>query len=231
MITGAYLLLAIGGILSLGGWVMLLVLGFKKSIGWGLVILFLSWLIVPVIIFLARYWSESKTGFFLMLAGTIASGIGWFAVVGSLATSAIAEFESFDLTQPEVVIEQEQASPFAEEEPQPVVTADAETPAAAAEEEVTDPLKLLPTPTPLAQPTPAGTVLGERVEWHPLLDLASLPSYEGELIELVMRDGTRLRVTLDAVERDVLLVTQRVGGGALGYTVKRELITEIQVMK
>jgi hypothetical protein len=42
VITGAYLLLAIGGILALGGWVMLLVLGFKKSIGWGLTILFLS---------------------------------------------------------------------------------------------------------------------------------------------------------------------------------------------
>lgn len=227
MITGAYLLLAIGGILSLGGWVMLMVLGFKKSLGWGLAILFLSWLIVPLIVFLARYWSEAKPGFFLMLAGTIASGIGWFAVVGSMATSAMAEFESFDLTQPEIV---EEEAGYVPEEPLPTQpAADDET----LEEPIEPPdaIDLPPSPTPAPKPTPAGTVLGERVEWRPLLDLASLPAYQGELIELVMRDGTRLRVTLDAVERDVLQVTQRVGGGALGYTVQRSQVVEIQVMK
>ena len=229
MITGAYLLLAIGGILSLGGWVMLMVLGFKKSMGWGLVILFLSWLIVPLIVFLAKYWAEAKPGFFLLLTGTLASAIGWFALVGSMATSAMAEFESFDLTQPEVAQVEPEVSP-AEEESELPVSAGGDEPYQPAAEPV-EAEDLTPSPTPLPQPTPAGTVLGERVEWRPLVDLASLPAYEGELVELVMRDGTRLRVTLDAVERDVLQVTQRVGGGALGYTVKRSQIVEIQVMK
>jgi len=226
--TGAFLLLAIGGILFLGGWVMLLVLGFKKGIGWGVAILFLSWLIVPVVAFAAKHWSEAKTGFFLMLAGVIAGGIGFVAVVGSTATSAMAEFESFDLTQPEVAVEQPTES-FSDDEMAPIATGE-ESGLELIEEQ---PEEAVPfsTPTPAPQPTPAGTVLGERVEWKPLSDLASLPAYRGELIELHMRDGTVLRVTLDEIEGDTLLVTQRVGGGSLGYRVKRNLISEIHIMK
>jgi hypothetical protein len=226
--TGAYLLLAIGGILSLGGWVMLLVLGFKKSTGWGLTILFLSWLIVPLVIFLVKYWSEAKTGFLLMIVGTVASGIGWFAVVGSVATSAMADFESFDLTQPDVTVEQP-ATAVPDEEPAPTLP-DEEVPPSSPEE-LPDEAALLATPTPGPPPTPAGTVLGERVDWQPLPDGASLSAYVGELIEMHMRDGATLRVTLEAIEGDSLRVTQRVGGGALGYTVKRDLIGEIYVMR
>lgn len=227
MTTGAYLLLAIGGILSLGGWVMLLVLGFKKSIGWGVTILFLSWLIVPLVVFLVKYWSEARTGFFLVIAGTVASGIGWFAVVGSIATSAMADFESFDLTQPEVVVA-EPVAPTPEEQP-PTVLPEEELPSPAAEEPPDAPFPAR-SPTPSPPTLPAGTVLGERVEWQPLVDGASLSAYVGELIELHMKDGTTLRVTLEEIEGDSLRVTQRVGGGALGYTVKRNLIGEIYVM-
>jgi hypothetical protein len=226
--TGAFLLLAIGGILFLGGWVMLLVLGFKKGIGWGIAILFLSWLIVPVVAFAAKHWGEAKTGFFLMLAGVIAGGIGFVAVVGSTATSAMAEFESFDLTQPEAVVEQP-VGPSPDEEEPPIATG--EEPGLALVEEPPEEALPYATPTPVPQPTPAGTVLGERVEWKPLLDSASLPAYRGELIELHMRDGTVLRVTLDDIQGDTLLVTQRVGGGSLGYRVKRNLIAEIHIMK
>ena len=86
-------------------------------------------------------------------------------------------------------------------------------------------------PTPTRPALPAGTVLGERVDWQPLIDSGSLSAYVGELIELHMHDGTTLRVTLDAIEGDSLKVTQRVGGGALGYTVKRNLVDEICVMR
>lgn len=228
MTTGAYLLLAIGGILSLGGWVMLLVLGFKKSIGWGVTILFLSWLIVPLVVFLVKYWSEARTGFFLMIVGTIASGVGWFAVVGSVATSAMADFESFDLTQPEVEVT-EPLAPTPEEEAAPIVS-DEELPSPVPEELPEEVIPLI-SPTPSQPAVPVGTVLGERVEWRPLIDTASLSAYVGELVELHLRDETTLRVTLDAIEGDSLRVTQRVGGGALGYTIKRDLIDEIYVMK
>jgi len=229
VITGAYVLLAIGGILSLGGWVMLTVLGFKKSIGWGLAILFLSWLIIPLVIFLAKYWGEAKTGFLLLVAGTVVSGIGWFAVVGSVATSAMAEFETFDLTPTEVPVVEPLAAPR-EEEAAPAIAE--EVPPVAAIEPATGAPGEASSPTPVAAaPTPAGAVLGERVEWQPLIDPASLSAHVGELVELRMRDGSVLRVTLDAVERDALRVTQRVGGGALSYPVRRSQIAEVHVAR
>ena len=228
MITGAYLLLAAGGILALGGWVMLLVLGFKKSIGWGLAILFLSWLIIPLVVFLAKYWSEAKTGFLLLVTGTVASGIGYFALVGSAATSAVGDFATFDLTPTEVVAEEPMPTTAEAEEPPPVAGED--SPPVEGEEAVEEPGEARG-PAPTALPTPAGAVIGERVEWQPLVDLAGLPAFEGELIELHMRDGAVRRVTLDAVDGDHLQVTQRVGGGALGYSVDRSLIAEIYVAK
>jgi hypothetical protein len=229
VITGAYLLLAIGAILSLGGWVMLTVLGFKKSIGWGLAILFLSWLMIPLIIFLTKYWAEAKTGFLLLVVGTVVSGIGWFAVVGSVATSAMAGFESFELTPTEVPVEEPITEPRPEE-PSPVV-AEEELPAAAVEEAVGAPVETASPTSVVALPTPAGTVLGERVEWQPLIDPANLSAHVGELVELRMRDGSVLRVTLDGVEPDALRVTQRVGGGALSYPVRRSQVAEVHVTR
>jgi hypothetical protein len=228
VITGAYLLLAAGGILALGGWVMLLVLGFKKSIGWGLAILFLSWLIIPLVVFLAKYWSGAKTGFLLLVTGTVASGIGYFALVGSAATSAVGDFATFDLTPTEVVAEEPMPATAEAEEPPPVAGED--SPPVEGEEAVEGPGEAR-VPAPTALPTPAGAVIGERVEWQPLVDLAGLSAFEGELIELHMRDGAVRRVTLDAVDGDHLQVTQRVGGGALGYSVDRSLIAEIYVAK
>lgn len=227
MVTGAYLLLAAGGILTLGGWVMLLVLGFKKSIGWGLAILFFSWLVVPLVVFLVKHWSEAKTGLLLLVAGTAASGIGYFAVVGSEATSAMGGFETFGLAPTEVVAEEPLVEPAEEEAPLPAGEGSAAIVAEATAGEAGE----AGGPASTALPTPAGAVLGERVEWQPLADPAGLSAYLGELIELHMRDGSVRRVTLDAVDGDHLQVTQRVGGGALGYPVDRSLIDEIHVAK
>jgi hypothetical protein len=227
VITGAYLLLALGGILCLGGWVMLTVLGFKKSIGWGLVILFLSWLIIPLVVFLTKYWGEAKAGFLLLIVGTVVSGIAWFAVVGSVATSGVAEFETFELTPAEVRAQEPPAVPV-DEEPLPAV---------AEEEPVTGPIEeAAAAPEPAASPTssaaapaPTAAVLGERVDWEALVDPANLSAHVGDLVELRMHDGSVLRVNLDAVEPDLLRVTQRVGGGALSYTVRRSQVAEVRV--
>ena len=81
------------------------------------------------------------------------------------------------------------------------------------------------------RPPLAGTVLGERVDWQPLANLSSLSAYTGELIELRMTDGTQIRVTLDAIQGNSLKVTQKVGGGAMGYSVNLDLVDEVWVVK
>ncbi len=225
MVTGAYLLLALGGILYLGGWVMLLVLGFKKSLGWGLVMLFLSWLIIPLIVFLIKYWDEAKLGFLVMVGGLLAAGVGGFVLVGSVATSAMAEFESFDLGQPQIQ-EEPADSTYSAVEPEP--TEVEPEPESADDTPATGESEAEPE---AERPPPAGAVLGERVEWKPLEDPAGLAAYEGEMVELHMTDGTQIRVILDSVRDDSLKVTQRVGGGSMAYSVNRNLVAEIWVVK
>jgi len=233
MITGAYLLLVMGAILYLCGWVMLLVLGFKKGLGWGLVMLFLSWLVIPLIVFLIKFWDEAKTGFLIMVAGVVLSGLGGFILVGSVATSAIAEVETFDVTRLEPVN-------LPPEEPQEQTFEDS-SPAAEIEDDGTE-TEIEPEPESIeigapeddldTDPAPlAGTVLGEKVEWQPLGDLSTLGGYVDELIELRLTDGTQVRVTLEAIEGSVLRVHHRVGGGAMTYQVKMDQIDEIYVMK
>ena len=232
MITGAYVLLTIGGILYLGGWVMLLVLGFKKSVGWGLTILFLSWLVIPLIVFLVKYWDEARVGFLIMISGMLISSLAGFILVGSMASSAMAEFESLDMNQPQV-----SDLPYDEPAEQP-------SPAPVVDDGATEPtVESAPESTPDSDfddfedddatdpPPPAGTALGERVEWVPLANLSNLGAYKDELVELHMKDGTVLRVTLDDVQGNTLRVTQRMGGGALGYPINLDLIEQIKVMK
>jgi uncharacterized membrane protein len=61
-------LMAIGGIVALVGGIMFLIVAFRTGVGWGLGCLFLSF---PVsLIFLVKYWQESKKSFFIQLAGT-----------------------------------------------------------------------------------------------------------------------------------------------------------------
>lgn len=221
MVTGAYLLLALGGILYLCGWVMLVVLGFKKSLGWGLVVLFLSWIFIPLIVFLIKYWDEARLGFLVMVGGLLASGVGGFILVGSVATSAMAEFESFEIPQSGTV-EQTVDEPYPAFEPEPTeIEVEPEPP----DEQPPD-----KEPEP-DRPPPAGAVLGERVEWQPIDSMDALAAYEGEVVKLQMTDGTEITVTLDAVRGDVLQVTQRVGGGAMGYSVEKSDVRQILVVK
>ncbi len=229
MITGAYVLLAIGSILYLGGWVMLLVLGFKKSVGWGLTILFLSWLVIPLIVFLVKYWDEARVGFLIMICGMAVSGLAGFILVGSMATSAFAEFESLDVNQPQVS-NLPYDDPPEQPSPAPMVDDDDAIPPVAPLQDSTTDFELEDDAED-EKPPLAGTVLGERVEWMPLNNLATLGAYEGELVELHMKDGNVMRVTLDDIEGDTLRVTQRMGGGALAYPVNLDLIEQIHVMK
>lgn len=75
---------ALGGILSLigalamaGGGIWLLVVAFKKSVGWGLASLFLG---IPAFIFVAMNWAISKKPFLTWLGGFACAVLG--AVLG-----------------------------------------------------------------------------------------------------------------------------------------------------
>jgi len=237
MITGAYILITLGGILYLAGWVMLMVTAFRMGIGWGLVVLFLAWLVIPLVIFLIKYWAEARPGFLVMLAGLIAGGLGGFVLVGAVATSAMAEYENletepFETTQPRVIEQPVEAGAPTELDEAGTAFDDSEwqtspTPAVDEAAEQAEEADEQPARPPLA----GTTEIGSRVNWRPLTNRAELPGFVGELIELRLKEGELLRVTLTEVDRDTIHVNQRVGGGSMSYPVPMELIEEIHVTR
>ena len=94
MLTVAYLLLVIGGLALLVGGVLVVVAAFRINRGWGLVVLFLSWLIIPLVVFALRYWSKARTGLVIALVGFILSGLGWFVFLGSEAMTVTEQLSA-----------------------------------------------------------------------------------------------------------------------------------------
>ena len=80
----------VASIVSLVAFVWLCVVAFKKHIGWGLAVFFLS--PIAAIVFAIKYWQDSKKPF-LIYAGSVAA----FFVLAILAFSSMGGFEMMDM--------------------------------------------------------------------------------------------------------------------------------------
>jgi hypothetical protein len=227
MITVAYILIAVGGIVSLVGMVILVFAAFRVSAGWGLTVLFLSWLVVPFVIFLVKYWAEARTGFLISVGGWVLTGIGWFVFAGSIASMAMAEFENFEIRESESV-------------DQPVFDDTAEAGEWNEEESVTSPEPAptdIPAPTPTPTPMPAEEYgelqasLAETAAKQKIISFEQAREHLGEYVRISLVDGSSATITIDSVDANVLQVTQRVGGGSVSYPVQRRHIKELRLLK
>jgi hypothetical protein len=218
--TIAYILIAVGGLAMLVGGVLLVVAAFRINTGWGLVVLLLSWLIIPLVVFALRYWPRARTGLLIALAGFIVSGLGWFVFVGSAAMS-IAEPEPFEYsrqTQANSVDDAvETTSGFGNSGATAPPTATIALPQPTA----------TPTPEPTKAPEPTPTRATNSM-WQ-TVPYRELDQYIGERIELELTDGSSMRVVLESVTPNRITAAQRMGGGWVSYPVQRDAIREIRV--
>jgi len=227
MIVLAYVLMAIGGLATLVGGIMLLVAAFRVSVGWGLTVLFLSWLIVPLLIFLVKYWREARAGFLITVGGCAVSAVGWFVLSGSTMTTDMAQFQGFEVER----------RPFDQaattDPPSERFTWDtegSETPA---------PTVRVETPTPTPEPSTNQDEADDEGEASPfsrtprqrVIACADAADHVGSIVTLKLKDGSRSDVILDAVTESELRVTQRMGGGSVTYTVPRDAVEEIAVYR
>lgn len=91
MNTFALVLMAVGGLLALGGGIMTLIAAFRQNVWWGIACL----LIGPAsLIFTILHWAEAKKGFFLSIVG-LAFVISGFATSPMLRT-IITQSRGFD---------------------------------------------------------------------------------------------------------------------------------------
>ena len=221
MLTVAYLLLVIGGLALLVGGVLVVVAAFRINRGWGLVVLFLSWLIIPLVVFALRYWSKARTGLVIALVGFILSGLGWFVFLGSEAMT-VTEPEPFEYSSRPTgatVLDDDNATPpgFGS-----TGTAVAPTPTVA-------PPQPTATPTPEPTKTPAPTPTRVTNSMWRTVPYQELDQYLGARLQLTLTDGTSLSVVLESVSPNRITVAQRVGGGWVSYPVQRDTIRETQV--
>jgi hypothetical protein len=220
MLTVAYVLIAVGGLALLVGGVLVVVAAFRINQGWGLVVLFLSWLIIPLIVFALRYWPKARTGLLISLFGLIVSGLGWFAFLGFEAMT-LTEPEPFEYSRPSeqrrLGDDNEAASGFG--------TAGTAAP----------PTATVALPQPTATPTPEPTKAPEATPtqvtnsmWR-TIPYRELDQYLGARIQLILTDDSGLSVVLESVSRNRITVAQRIGGGWVSYPVQRDTIREVRV--
>lgn len=213
------LLLAIGGLLSLVGGVMLVVAAFRVSAMWGLIVL-----LVPfgALVFVVMYWEDAKRGFFVGLAGTGAAAIAFFAFVGSAMNSIGAQIEEADRRERARVTRPLGAAPSAPAEQatpqtQPVVTAPSTE---------RTPLPAVPPPPEkgielLADlPTPAVSSV---------VRLDQLERHRGEELVFVDRDGRSIRATLVSAGASDLVVERVMSGGTIRHPIERASLKEVRL--
>ncbi len=234
MVTLAWILLAIGATASFIGFIILVVAAFRISAGWGLAVLFLSGFVIPLIVFLVKYWEDARTGFLISLGGWIVGGIGSFVLIGAMATTAMAELDTFEFQEPvgrprfDSVESENPSEDLSLPTPGRPSTAEVPTllPSLA---EALDEGDEVTEPEEEAAADAESTSASELATATTVVPFEELDQHLGKLIEIRLQDGSHMRVFLDAVTADGIQVTQRVGGGTVSYSIKREMVVEINV--
>lgn len=214
-------LLIIGGLIGLVAWIWLLVSAFRAGIGWGLLILLLSWTCIPVIIFAVRHWETAKRPIMLWAVGFLVSLAGYLVAFFALGMEmgSIVEETGEVTTLPETKIEEEAS--------------------------------LLPPPRPTAEPTHASWEAvvremdkGDDADWETmvpsptpatgrpregLLTWDELSGAIGRNVVLELNNNTITTAKLESVESQRVRVRHVIGGGEASYWIDRDQIDRIRL--
>ena len=213
-------LLVIGGLIGFAAWVWLIVVAFRVSVGWGLLVLLLSWTWVPIIIFAVRYWEKAKRPIMLwgvafvlhlaaVLIATLALGIELGSIVdetGGLIARPGAEVNIEDRVLPPQRPTAEATHPSWE---------------AIVREIDRDKGDSWESHVPLPTPVTGGSRKG-------LLSWDEAAGYIGRAVILELNNNTTMTAALEVVEPDRLRVRHVIGGGEASYWIERDQVKRIR---
>lgn len=214
-------LLIIGGLIGLAAWVWLLVAAFRAGIGWGLLILLLSWSCIPVIIFAVRHWDAAKRPLMLWAVGFLVSLVGYliaFFALGMEMGSMVDETGGL-AARPSAEIESESSIL-----PPPRPTAEPTHPSWEAvvreidQDDNTNWETMVPSPTPATGRPREG-----------LLNWDELPGFIGRTMILELDNNTIMTATLESVEDDRVRMRHVIGGGEASYWIERNQVELIRL--
>lgn len=183
--------------------IMTLVLAFRQSLGWGLLVLFVPF---ANLYFLFRFWPQTKRAVQVTLVGLGGLLLGIVVLMTSAAITGMRQGAAQRAAAAAVRPTPEAAWP-------PVVAQPVATPT---------PLPELPIDAP--EPTPMPTPVRP-------LSLAQADDYLGLMVELVERDGTTSRVILHEVTATQVRVAEPYGGGGITYSIPREKVVGFRPLR
>ena len=214
-------LLVVGGLIGFAAWVWLLVVAFRAGIGWGLLILLLSWTWVPVIIFAVRHWEAAKRPILLWGVGFLLSLAAYLVAVFTLGMGfdSIVEEAGGLTSRPEPVIE---SDPNILPPPRPTSEPTHPSWEAVVQEvnrdEGADWETMVPTPTPITGRPGEG--------W---LSWEELPGFIDRTMVLELENNTIVTAALEAVEPTRIRIRHVIGGGEASYWIDRDQVERIRL--
>ncbi len=226
------------GLVSLVAWVWLVVVAFKRSVGWGIAVLLLS-PIAPVV-FAVKYWQESKKPF-LICVGSVTASLAMVVVMltflgGFAMTNMAKQISAGEVGEAEVATFMEELTPEERQElPQTrqamrvedVGEGDTSTgPASSADAPATQPIqRAVETPEP--DPVETASVRKQR-DIVPLSDVAK---HVGKMLRVVGEDGRTFRGRLVADDGDELIFEKSFSSGTMAVSWKKSEILSLHKIR
>lgn len=189
MVVGM-ILVWVSSLVMMAGGIMTLVLAFRVSVRWGLLVLFVPFANVYV---LFRFWPDTKRAVQVSLAGLGGLVVGIIVLMTSAAITGMRQGAAARAAA--------EARPTPEAAWVPAIPQSVPTPT---------PLPELPIGIPEETPAPTPS--------RPL-PLSQADEHLGRMVELVMRDGSTSRVILHEVTATHVRVAEPYGGGGITYSV------------
>lgn len=223
-------------LVSLAGFVWLLVVAFRHSVGWGLLVLFLS--PITALIFAVKNWEESRRPFLLYVGSGAASlavmfaALAWFAGSAAVAMSdSVAEMDAEAVMASTHAIEPGAEPPGAPDETNAA-------PAAATAGGL-EPMPLVGTQDgSQAMPPSLATDVSEeeRAALHDLLEgqeeisITEARQHVGELLRVTERGGLEHVGTLAEVTERSLVLERSIAYGSFSFEIPQRDITTIEIV-
>jgi hypothetical protein len=215
------------GLVSLVAWVWLVVVAFKRSVGWGIAVLLLS-PIAPVV-FAVKYWQESKKPF-LICVGSMTASLAMVVVMltflgGFAMTNMAKQMSEGEVGEAEVAAFMEQqvdrVEPAGELTPEK-----REEPARSADGPATQPIQWA-VETPEPEPVETASVRKQR-DIVPLSDVAK---HVGKILRVVGEDGRTFRGRLVADDGDELIFEKSFSSGTMAVSWKKSEILSLHKIR
>jgi len=217
--TFAVVLMTIAGLICLVSGIWLIVLAFRVSLAWGLIVFFLGWTLIPVVVFAAKNWSDAKRPVILYLVGLALSAVSYglvFAAIGSELEAVAAE--SADPTTDTRVQTGNRGSALPPPRPpsEPTHPSWEEVVSEMDRKADADWEAFVPSPTP-------ATARPDVLDWH------QLASHAGQKIIVELHNRTVTTATLEGATSDRIRVRHVIGGGEAAYWIERDDIALIRL--